>query len=525
MALGADMRWAWLAGAWICGAPAAWACGGLFCDGAPPGPMAAPAPVDQNAERVLFEVDGDTVCATVAIQYSGAPDQFAWVVPVPSVPDLSEAPASVFSDLDQLTALQALLPAPDFSACSAVPDGQGCGCGEVADSGGGGGAAGPEGSSVEVFSRVQTIHYDASVIGAESAADVTAWLRDNGYNVSDNMAPALKPYADEHMKFVAVKLREGRTASDIEPLKMCYEAAAPAIPLRLTAVAAQPQMGVQVFIVADEPYGPVNFTAVAPDTDEIQFDANGRTGYFDWVARAADEADGRLFVAEYVGSHPGEPGRWISRFYTRLGPEHMTDDPIFAPSPDGATPFSGTIDLSQRPAVQDCNGAIPDRQPSPCGFDYCGKGARCAVQDGQPACFCAHGQVAQAIGAPDGEPRVVCAPASNPLGVTPETVGAGTLLDPCADYACGAGECVLKGGFATCRCAEGALAALDAAGKVRCTHVDGDVKTYGPGAGAESAPDVKADLPKKRSVRRGLGAGGIGFLGLLAWGLVRRRRR
>src|SRR6188768_4377123 len=58
------------------------ACGGTFCDG---GPQAMP--VDQTGENILFVVDGDTVEAHIQIQYTGDAMRFAWVRPLPAVPE------------------------------------------------------------------------------------------------------------------------------------------------------------------------------------------------------------------------------------------------------------------------------------------------------------------------------------------------------------------------------------------------------------------------------------------------------
>ena len=59
---------------------AALACGGFFCSS---------TPVDQQAERILFVDEGDdTWSAYVEIQYKGESDAFAWIVPVPEVPEL-----------------------------------------------------------------------------------------------------------------------------------------------------------------------------------------------------------------------------------------------------------------------------------------------------------------------------------------------------------------------------------------------------------------------------------------------------
>ena len=87
-------------------ATSAWACGGLFCDtsGAGGGP---PLPVDQNGERIVFVVDSAAglVCSHVQIQYRGAPESFAWVVPVPSVPTIGESDTDLFRQLDAVAAL------------------------------------------------------------------------------------------------------------------------------------------------------------------------------------------------------------------------------------------------------------------------------------------------------------------------------------------------------------------------------------------------------------------------------------
>ena len=52
------------------------ACGGFFCDGN--------QPVVQRAERILFIPDGDQTTTVVEIQYSGQPEDFSWLLPVPA---------------------------------------------------------------------------------------------------------------------------------------------------------------------------------------------------------------------------------------------------------------------------------------------------------------------------------------------------------------------------------------------------------------------------------------------------------
>ncbi len=509
------MRWALSMCVVLAGTAPAWACGGLFCARGGGGP---PAPVDQSGEVILFEVDEaeGTVCATVQIQYQGDADTFAWIVPVPSLPELDEGDSQILAQLAQSTAPQVRLPPSlpcDFAGDS-IGEGGGCGAACVGgdDDGGSGdyfdadeGAGGyDEPDPVEVFVRTETANYEAVVLGAEQASDLVGWLQENDFNVSDNMIPSMQPYADEGMKWVGVKLREGRTAQDIQPLRMCYAASAPAIPIRLTAVAATPHLGILVFIVANSVYGPANFQVATVDNAALQARASGFvTNYFDWVARVADAADGHLFVAECAGPRNG---RFLSRFYTRLSPHQMDTDPVFVPSAGGAGQL--TIDLSGHPPLTECGVAIPENQPSPCAFNFCGRGATCVSDGASAGCLCTSGQAAQTVSAPGGVPRVTCTPAENPLGVTGEAVGAGTAMDPCARYDCFEGSCLLRGGVPVCVCDEGAMAVVDASGLVRCAAVPEDAEPFGPGAGVESASMAlyEPPAPRRSSTSRAVGA-------------------
>src|SRR6187551_1490867 len=78
-------------------APRAQACGGFFC---------GRAPVDQTAERILFEVGDESVTMTTQISYNGAAEDFAWVLPLFEVPDpdsLAVFPQRALTGLDAAT--------------------------------------------------------------------------------------------------------------------------------------------------------------------------------------------------------------------------------------------------------------------------------------------------------------------------------------------------------------------------------------------------------------------------------------
>ena len=57
------------------------ACGGFFCQS---------APMNQAGENILFSIEDDrSMTAYVQIFYQGEADAFAWILPLPSVPELS----------------------------------------------------------------------------------------------------------------------------------------------------------------------------------------------------------------------------------------------------------------------------------------------------------------------------------------------------------------------------------------------------------------------------------------------------
>ncbi|MCB9737216.1 MAG: DUF2330 domain-containing protein [Deltaproteobacteria bacterium] len=485
----------------VASAPPARACGGLFCS-VPQGPV-PPEPVDQSAERILFVVNDDgTLTAHVQIQYAGGASSFAWVVPVPSVAIVEESSAAVVGAFDATTAPTVTLPQPEPCAfANSAPQSNACGGCGASDAAGGALAAPrtPEDgeSPVTVYAHDFTDNYEYTVLGADDTATLVTWLQDNGYNVSSNMTPVMDPYNQPGAKFLALKLRDGKDASDIVPIAMTFEGTEPMVPIRLTRVAAQPLMGIQITILARTPFRPKPpYTSALLDADDLTFGGDGATNYFAVVARRAAEAQGRFFSQEFVDTvfmdfdrlHLDGSPRVVSRWYTRMSPEDMTADPEFVA--DDAFPLGRLrLDFSARTTLWDCSAAnvLTDRLPSPCAFEYCGRDATCAELDGAAACACPTGHVAQGIRGPDGAPRVTCVPATNPVGVTDAAGGAGTAFDPCASFACGAGTCVLRGGFPTCACDLGAVAAYAPGGAVTCTVPTGTPRTFGPGGGAESA--------------------------------------
>lgn len=318
--------------AWVASPSIADACG---CFSPPiPMPGAVDFAVNQQAEQIIFEVepDGEHIVAHVLIRYAGDPTQFAWLVPVPSVPELELSFAETFGLIDAQTKpnvdvyTENICPAPLYH-CRQHPmpscpgtNGGFAGAGGAAGTfasapGGTGGAGGMGGGSVDapavtVYSREQIGAYDTIVFGAGDAQAAVDWLQNEGFIVNDTTSPYMEPYLAENMLFVAAKLVPGSDVDEIRPLRMRYEGDEPMIPLQLTAVATEPNLTVTAYIYGSTAFVPQDQTLLT--SDDIPSDAIAatpsnvllRNNYPMVLSRLFDEEGGRAFMLEYASMSP-----------------------------------------------------------------------------------------------------------------------------------------------------------------------------------------------------------------------------
>jgi MYXO-CTERM domain-containing protein len=482
-----------MAGALAAFAPAAaLACGGFFCSA---------QPVDQQAERIIFvENDDNTVTSYVEIQYQGEPEGFAWVVPVPSVPELDVWHSRAFSGLDNATQ-------PAFEtpwACMAE-----AGFADDADGDGAGGPP-PAPPGVDVLAQERVGPFDTVTLQSEDPRALVEWLRENGYRIVPEMEPFVALYTAEGQKFLAMKLAPGEDTASIEPIKMTYQAGGPAVPLRLTAVAAQLEMGVKIWILGSKRFAAQNVANLEVDDADLRFDVNRwQTNYIPLVARMVDEAGGHGFVTElatptaelarmvresFVPDRLGqeavdardaladllESRPYLTRLYTRVSPAEMDIDPIFHGIDGG--------DVSNRhvlpePEGDACGWGGPAEDFDACDFAACGAGGNCVQANnanGQvaAACACADGTVARANADPQSNTGAAVACGDARLNFTAPDIAPDVDIafpSACAGDPCGAGgECVTLNGFQSCRCDRGfvALGMLNDEGMPTATCVE-----------------------------------------------------
>jgi hypothetical protein len=270
------------------------ACGGFFCSGS--------NPVNQAAERIIFVDHGDgRVTAVVQILYQGPTAQFAWVLPVPSLPEIGLSSNMAFQRLQAATNPRYQLDTTFLGDCFPPQSGGG---GQDAASGGDTASDGGGGVRVEVQGSVGPYDYEVLSVDPEledPAQVAVDWLVAEGYDLMGIGPDVLRPYLEQEDYLVAFRLTKTAQAGDIRPVVLEYQDDYPMIPIRPTAVAATANMGVLVWVLGPSRAIPLNYRNLVLNEALLNW-LNPGSSYDAVVIAAANEAGGHGFVTELASS-------------------------------------------------------------------------------------------------------------------------------------------------------------------------------------------------------------------------------
>lgn len=158
------------------------ACGAFV----PHGAKEYPVPSDEVALIIWDEKNGVQHFIRQA-KFNGKTKNFAFVVPVPSTPDLEEAPENLFGWIHQ-----------DLYSPRTFGKGEGFG---------GSGSLGAARGAVTVVKQQEVAGMDASVIRSTDAKALQKWLNTNGYEVPKSALSWIDHYVKKNWEFVAFKIK------------------------------------------------------------------------------------------------------------------------------------------------------------------------------------------------------------------------------------------------------------------------------------------------------------------------------
>jgi hypothetical protein len=180
-------------------------------------------------------------------------DDFGFLIPSPTRPELEESGNEAFDYLRKLTE-------PERKKERRPSAGLGCGCGDV-----GGSKDKAARESVRVLEEKLVAGFNAVVLETESAGSLVTWLKKNGYAFSPEVEAWAKPYVQAGWKITALKvakepdLRQEKTVA-ASALRMSFKTDKPLFPYREPAYGnSANRLGVagrllRVYFIADARY-------------------------------------------------------------------------------------------------------------------------------------------------------------------------------------------------------------------------------------------------------------------------------
>jgi hypothetical protein len=265
-----------------------------------------------EASQVAIAREGDRTVLTMANDYQGEVQDFALVVPVPTV--ITEAQVNVADNtiLERLDAFSAprLVEYFDPDPCDvAFPI---LAASEVEDSGGAADGIARRGSDASLGVTVEAAftvgEYDILILSAEESDGLDTWLRQNDYQIPEGASEVLGAYIRQGMKFfvASVNLEEFDQSGyqRLRPLQIAYESPRFMLPIRLGMVNAQDAQDLVVYLMT--PTGQVevtNYRTVAiPSDQDIPLFIKDEFGQFytDMFQNSYEQADRNVAFLEYA---------------------------------------------------------------------------------------------------------------------------------------------------------------------------------------------------------------------------------
>lgn len=277
------------------------ACGGCFV---PPTPTGTPSAVTGHRMAVALSPRGTTLWDQ--IQYSGAPEDFVWVLPVSPSAEVQLAENAFFEALVSATQITLQAPAPPRTVCQdpctlGVPVGSTSARAPSASESDDGG--------VVVHHESVIGPYETATISSDDPSALVTWLRDHEYQVDDSILPTIRWYTDRGLAFAVLRLSPGEGVDRMQPVRVTVPGLAPTFPLRMVAAGIQTTVELELFVFAEGRIETANFGNSEVDREAITYDwASGAFDYDELFDRARFSGGGvrTNWVTEFAGALPAE---------------------------------------------------------------------------------------------------------------------------------------------------------------------------------------------------------------------------
>jgi MYXO-CTERM domain-containing protein len=252
-----------------------------------------------TGHRMIFAVSPERTTLFDQIEYSGAPEDFAWVLPIRGQVEVGLSSDLLFANLESLTSVQIVAPAlgcpicDDFNATAAGP--------------GPGPGPGPTGGGVEVIASEVVGPYDTVQLSSDDPGALLDWLQTNGYVVDASVLPVLDAYVDEGFDFLALRLAPGQGVQSMQPVRVTSPGAGFELPLRMVAAGTGASTAISLWVVSEGRYQPANFPVERVSESDLVWDwSQNRSNYSMLREEIFQASDGFAWIVD--SASPITPG-------------------------------------------------------------------------------------------------------------------------------------------------------------------------------------------------------------------------
>lgn len=280
-------------------------------------PAMAGYSADQRA-IIIFDQKRKTETLVLSTKYHGTWLDFAWVIPVPQLPnreqiDLLSNGNDAFREIAKFTEPRAEVEiiAPSCGGC------------------GGYGSSPTEPTLLEVIDRFKVKGMDIALLQAQDANELTEWLNANGYRVPQNASETLAHYITRQWKFVAIKVdandeettqrMEVSSYFPYEPLVLTFHTDECVLPMKISSLSSKSEeSNILVFVFSNHRMSAVSYPTVEVSPPKITSFSEFRPAYEQAFRSAMETEQGRAFVVEYAGLvNPDQFSRPLRNFLIR----------------------------------------------------------------------------------------------------------------------------------------------------------------------------------------------------------------
>ncbi len=264
-----------------------------------------------DATQVVLMRMGTRTVLSMQNNYKGPPQDFAMVIPVPTVlhdGDVKTLPKEVFDHVDKMGAPRLVEYWEQDPCRQNYPEGATrASAGAMRPPSPVKAAESAADHGVTIEAQFVVGEYNVAILSAKDSTGLDTWLKEQKYKIPDGAEPLLRPYVENGMKFFVakvdpqkVKFVDGRAA--LSPLRFHYDSDDFALPIRLGLANSSGKQDLIVSILAPhQRYEVANYKNVTIPTNID-------------VSEAMKDKFGAFYTALYDRTLEKNPGAVVTEY-------------------------------------------------------------------------------------------------------------------------------------------------------------------------------------------------------------------